>query len=218
MSTFLEETHSLNFNHPDFNEFLKGFNFSDNPTKNAKEAYFKIRDLLLYDPYHLDLNKNALIASEIIKKRRAWCVEKALVMVACCRAIGIPARFGFAIVTNHIGVEKLTSYLQRNEIVFHGFVEVFLENKWIKCTPAFDKRVCRLSGVSTLDWDGKNDSMFQEFENEKKFMEYLHFYGEFADIPFELMHQEMKKYYPHLFATNFDSKEFSFKYDLNLSY
>jgi hypothetical protein len=58
--------------------------------------------------------------------------------------------------------------------------------------------------------------MFQEFENGKKFMEYLHFYGEFADIPFELMHQEMKKYYPHLFATNFDSKEFSFKYDVYL--
>jgi transglutaminase-like putative cysteine protease len=218
MSTFLEETHSLNFNHPDFNEFLKGFNFSDNPTENVKEAYFKIRDLFLYDPYHLDLNKNALIASEIIKKRRAWCVEKALIMVACCRAIGIPARFGFAIVTNHIGVEKLTNYLRRHEIVFHGYVEVFLENKWIKCTPAFDKRVCRLSGVSTLDWDGKNDSMFQEFENGKKFMEYLNFYGEFADIPFELMHQEMKKYYPHLFATNFDSKEFSFKYDLDFSY
>jgi transglutaminase-like putative cysteine protease len=138
-------------------------------------------------------------------------------MVACCRAIGIPARFGFAIVTNHIGVEKLTNYLRRYEIVFHGYAEIFLDNRWIKCTPAFDNRVCRLSGVSTLDWDGENDSMFQEFENGKKFMEYLHFYGEFADIPFELMHQEMKKYYPHLFATNFDSKEFSFKYDSNFS-
>jgi transglutaminase-like putative cysteine protease len=218
MSTFLEETHCLNFNHPDFKQFLKKYNFGKNSTDNAKEIYYKIRDHFLYDPYHLDLSKKALVASEIINKKRAWCVEKALIMVACCRAIGIPARFGFAIVTNHIGVEKLTNYLRRYEIVFHGYVEVFLENKWIKCTPAFDKRVCRLSGVSTLDWDGKNDSMFQEFENGKKFMEYLHFYGEFADIPFELMHQEMKKYYPHLFATNFDSKEFSFKYDLDFSY
>ena len=215
MSNFLEETYSLNFNNPDFKQFLKEFNLGKHSTDNAKEIYYKIRDYFLYDPYHLDLNKNALIASEIIKKRRAWCVEKALIMVACCRAIGIPARFGFAIVTNHIGVEKLTNYLRRYEIVFHGYAEIFLDDKWIKCTPAFDNRVCRLSGVSTLDWDGENDSMFQEFENGKKFMEYLHFYGEFADIPFELMHQEMKKYYPHLFATNFDSKEFSFKYDSN---
>jgi hypothetical protein len=41
--------------------------------------------------------------------------------------------------------------------------------------------------------------MFQEYENGNKFMEYLHFYGEFSDIPFELMHDEMRKYYPHLF-------------------
>jgi transglutaminase-like putative cysteine protease len=95
MSTFLEETHSLNFNHPDFNEFLKGFNFNDNPTDNAKEAYFKIRDHFLYDPYHLDLSKNTLVASEIINKKRAWCVEKALIMVACCRAIGIPAMWRY---------------------------------------------------------------------------------------------------------------------------
>lgn len=213
MSTFLEETQSLNFNHPDLKLFLNEFNFGENSTENAKEIYYKIRDHFLYDPYHLDLTKKALVASEIIQKKRAWCVEKALVMITCCRAIGIPARFGFAIVTNHIGVEKLINYLQRNEIVFHGYVEVFLENKWIKCTPAFDKRVCRLSGVSPLDWDGKNDSMFQEFESEKKFMEYLHFYGEFADIPFELMHQEMRNYYPHLFVKEFNSKAFSFKHD-----
>lgn len=212
MSTFLEETPSLNYNHTDFKQFLKEFNISKNSTKNAIEIYYKIRDHFLYDPYHLDLRKEVLVASEIIQKKRAWCVEKALVMVTCCRAIGIPARFGFAIVTNHIGVEKLAKYLKRNEIVFHGYVEVFLENKWIKCTPAFDKRVCRVSGVSTLDWNGKTDSMFQEFENGKKFMEYLHFYGEFADIPFELMHNEMRKYYPHLFESKFDSKEFSFSY------
>lgn len=213
MSTFLEETQSLNFNHPDLKQFLKEFNFGENSTENAKEIYYKIRDHFLYDPYHLDLTKKALVASEIIKKKRAWCVEKAIVMVTCCRAIGIPARFGFAIVTNHIGVEKLINYLQRNEIVFHGYVEVYLENKWIKCTPAFDKHVCRLSGVSTLNWDGKNDSMFQEFENGKKFMEYIHFYGEYADIPFKLMHQEMRNYYPHLFEKEFNSKAFSFKHD-----
>jgi transglutaminase-like putative cysteine protease len=213
MSNFLEETISLNFNHPNFRDFLKQFKFGQDKTENAKLIYYAIRDNFLYDPYHLDISINALIATEIIQKNRAWCVEKALIMVACCRAIGIPARFGFAIVTNHIGVEKLTSYLKRNEIVFHGYVEVFLEKKWIKCTPAFDKRVCRLSGVTPLNWDGKNDSMFQEFENETKFMEYIHFYGEFTEIPFMFMHDEMKKYYPHLFEKEYNLKEFSFHHD-----
>jgi transglutaminase-like putative cysteine protease len=210
MPTFLEETPSINFNHPDFKQFLNRFQFGENQRENALKIYYGIRDHFLYDPYHLDIRRNALVASEILHKNRAWCVEKAIMMVACCRAIGIPSRFGFAIVTNHIGIEKLTHYLQRNEIVFHGYVEVLLDNKWIKCTPAFDKRVCRISGVSTLDWDGKNDSMFQEYENGNKFMEYLHFYGEFSDIPFELMHDEMRKYYPHLFEKINNSRTFSF--------
>jgi transglutaminase-like putative cysteine protease len=213
MSTYLEETACINFHHPEFQLFLNQFTLVKNPIENAKEIYYQIRDSFIYDPYHLDIRPEHLVATEIIKKKRAWCVEKAIMMIACCRAIGIPSRFGFAIVTNHIGVEKLTFYLKRNEIVFHGYVEVFLENKWIKCTPAFDKRVCKISGVSPLNWDGQNDSMFQEFENGTKFMEYLHFYGEFSDIPTELMHKEMRKYYPHLFEHDFDSKEFSFKHE-----
>ena len=213
MPTFLEETDSINFKNLKFKEYLNQFKFGSDQTKNAMDIYFSVRDHFLYDPYHLNIKKNALIASKIIYKKRAWCVEKALIMIACCRAIGIPSRFGFAIVKNHIGIEKLKIYLKRDEIVFHGYVEVFLDNKWIKCTPAFDRRVCRLSGVKPLDWDGKNDSMFQEFDKGTKFMEYLNFYGEFADIPFELMHAEMNKYYPHLFETQIELKSFSFLHD-----
>jgi hypothetical protein len=55
--------------------------------------------------------------------------------------------------------------------------------------------------------------MFQEYENGNKFMEYLHFYGEFSDIPFELMHDEMRKYYPHLFEKINNSRTFSFIHD-----
>jgi len=52
--------------------------------------------------------------------------------------------------------------------------------------------------------------MFQEFDQGKKFMEYLQYYGTFNDVPVMLMNEEMKKYYPHLFKEEFNSKEFSF--------
>ena len=54
--------------------------------------------------------------------------------------------------------------------------------------------------------------MFQEFDKDRKFMEYLHFYGEFDDVPIELMNLEMRKYYPHLFEKEYDTKVFSFKH------
>lgn len=210
MDEYLKETVFLDFSNPKFDDFTATIN-SDLPEKELAIAlYFLVREAFVYDPYHLDLRLEGLKASNVLTKKRAWCVEKANVLAACARKFSIPSRLGYAIVTNHIGVEKLEKVLRRKEIVFHGFVELFINGKWVKCTPAFDTKICRISGVAPLDWDGVHDSMFQEFENNQAFMEYLHFYGTFSDVPMELMNSEMKKYYPHLFENTFNDRNFSF--------
>ena len=212
MEEYLKDTLFLDFKDPKFDAFLKEVDRSRNDKQIALDLYFLVRDAFLYDPYHLDLTFEGLRVSNVLLKKRAWCVEKASLLAACGRKLGIPTRLGYAIVKNHIGVERLTNYLLREEIVFHGYVEMYLDGKWLKCTPAFDQRICRMSGVSPLDWDGENDSLFQEFDKGSKFMEYLHFYGHFSDVPIELMNSEMRKYYPHLFEDQYDSKDFSFRH------
>ncbi len=212
MEEYLKDTCFLDFNHPNFDEFTKNIDAQKEQKELAVLLYLLVRDSFLYDPYHLDLTENGLKASNVLLKKRAWCVEKSTVLAACARKFGIPSRLGYAIVTNHIGVEKLTHYLRRDEIVFHGFVELFINNKWVKCTPAFDQRICKISNVTPLDWDGETDSLFQEFENGKRFMEYKFNYGTFDDVPVTLMNTEMQKYYPHLFEESHNTKEFSFKY------
>jgi transglutaminase-like putative cysteine protease len=210
MEKYLQSSFFLDFQSEEIQFFVKDIDKTSEKTKIATELYYKIRDAFIYDPYHLDLRFDALKSSVIASKKRAWCVEKSILLASCLRNFQIPSRLGFAIVTNHLGVEKLTKYLRKPEIVFHGYVEVFLNDKWVKCTPAFDKRICKLSGVSPLNWNGKDDSMFQEYEGTTKFMEYIHYYGEFDDVPIQLMNDEMKKHYPHLFETAYNSKEFSF--------
>ncbi len=210
MENFLRETSFLNYSHPSFDEFLEGVNPAGNHTEIAVQLYYLVRDAFLYDPFHLDLRPEALTASTILSQKRAWCVEKAIVLAACARKAGIPAGLGYAIVVNHIGTDKLERYLRKKEIVFHGYVSLFLGGKWVKCTPAFDRKVCRINRVAPLEWGGKTDSMFQEFEGGQQFMEYVHFYGDFDDVPVELMNSEMQSHYPHLFEEVYDSKEFSF--------
>jgi transglutaminase-like putative cysteine protease len=207
--TNLEETPFLNFNHPVFADF-DHYKHRENKVELAIELYLFVRDYFLYDPFHLDLRSEALIASNIFLKNRAWCVEKSIVLAALLRKVDIPARLGFAIVTNHLGMDRLQQYLRKNEIVFHGYVECFLDGKWVKCTPAFDKRICRVSGVEPLEWDGKQDSLLQAFNGSKQFMEYNHFYGSFQDLPLMFMNQEMYNHYPHLFEKRWNSKDFSF--------
>ena len=210
MQEYLCETNFLNYSHPLIGQFIGDISNINSGKELALHLYYKVRDGFLYDPYHLDLRYEALKSSNIIKKKRAWCVEKSILLATCARKVGIPSRLGYAIVINHIGVEKLVSYLKRNEIVFHGYVELFINNKWVKCTPSFDAKICSITGVSPLDWDGENDSLFQPYTGKYKFMEYIHDYGVFSDVPIQKMNDEMKKYYPHLFENTFNEKVFSF--------
>lgn len=210
MSLLTANTDFFNYVHSDFQAYLSPVMHL--PSEDRAEALFKkVREDFRYDPYHLDLRPDALRASNILHKKKAWCVEKAIILTAGFRALGLPAKIGFGIVINHIGVEKLTHYLRRPEIVFHGYVAVYYKGKWQKVTPAFDTLVCRASRVAPMDWDGNNDVMFQEFDRKGgRFMEYIHYYGEFDDVPVELMNAEMRKYYPHLFEAQYATNEFSF--------
>jgi len=212
MEAYLKDTFFLDFQHEHFAAFLAPIDTTLPECELAVALYHHVRDAFIYDPYHLDLTEEGLKASNVLSKKRAWCVEKSSVLAACARRLGIPSRLGYAVVTNHIGVEKLTKMLRRDEIVFHGFVELYVNGTWVKCTPAFDVRICALSNVTPLDWDGKSDSLFQEYEQGKRFMEYRHFYGIFDDVPIQLMNDEMRTYYPHLFEKVYNSRDFSFKH------
>lgn len=202
----------LDFTHPNFDAFLANIDRSASKKDQALSLYLLVRDAFLYDPYHLDLRQESLQSSTLLTKKRAWCVEKSIVMAASARALGIPSKLGFAIVKNHLDVEKLIRYLRKDEIVFHGYVSLFLNDKWVRCTPAFDRRVCRVAGVEPLSFDGENDSLFQAYNGGKKFMEYIHSYGEFDGLPLELMRSEMKKHYPHLFEEPILTRDFSFQF------
>lgn len=210
MKESLKETEFLDFKNPEMDAFVEGFESFQTDKEIAVAVYNKVRDHFLYDPFHLDLRPEALKASVILTKKRAWCVEKAIVMAAALRSLGIPSKLGYGIVVNHVGVLKLLQYLKRPEIVFHGFVAVYLNGNWVKATPAFDPLVCKLAKVELLNWDGESDAMFQAFQGDKKFMEYKHMYGVFDDVPVDLMNSEMKKYYPHLFEEDYNTKQFSF--------
>ena len=167
---------------------------------NALRLYKAIRDGFWYNPHHVSLKRVDYQASNFLTRHSGHCIDKANLLAACAKVIGIPSRLGFAIVTNHIGTEKVEKALGTNILVFHGYTELFLNEKWVKATPAFNAGLCEKLGVKPLEFDGKTDSIFQEFaENGTKFMEYLHDYGTFETLPFDMMISEWRKHYPTAF-------------------
>lgn len=198
---YIQPNYFVDSDHADIHPFIKKHT-QEGQSKQEMivQLYYAIRDGWRYNPYHVSAKKEAYRASELLNrsyKRGGHCIDKANLLAACARAMGIPARLHFANVRNHIGTEKFEKMLETNLMVFHGYVELWLDDRWVAATPAFNKELCEKLQVAPLEFDGTQDSIFQEFDrNGGQFMIYEHDYGTFAEIPFELMIGEWKKYYP----------------------
>ncbi len=193
-------TYFFDYEHPVIQEMIQ--QFKNDTLSNDEKAiglYLKIRDGWRYNPYDIVFRKDALKASNIAQKKHGHCIDKSVLYIAGLRGLGIPAKLHLAKVKNHIAVERLTEKFGTNELTPHGMVDVFLNDRWVKATPAFNKELCRLTGVEPLEFDGKNDSIFQAFSSEgQEFMEYLEDYGSFGDVPLEFIESNMRENYPKL--------------------
>lgn len=200
MEDFIKETAYIDYRSKEIQAIIAPF-VKENLSKKelAKRIYLKVRDSYRYFPYRVGLKDEHYKASLITKQTRGNCIEKSIIYIACMRALGIPARLRLARVKNHIGIEKFEEKFQTSEITPHGMAEIYLNDKWLKASPAFNKELCDYCNVASLDFDGENDSIFQEFDkNGGKFMEYLEDYGYFADVPKDFIVENVFSNYPHL--------------------
>jgi transglutaminase-like putative cysteine protease len=152
----------------------------------AVRLYYAVRDLIRYDPYCIRLDVPDMKASATLEAKRGWCVTKAGLLAASCRALGIPARLGFADVRNHLSTERLRRKMKTDIFYWHGYTEMFLAGKWVKATPAFNIELCKRFRLLPLEFDGTADSLYHPFDAEgNRHMEYVNQRGWYADVPLD---------------------------------
>jgi len=185
---------------------------NDSSLKKGIALFCAVRDKIRYDPYRIDLdNREAFKSSVIVSRGYGYCVAKAIVLAATARASGIPSRLGFADVRNHLTTERLRQLMKTDTFIFHGYTELFLENRWVKATPTFNLSLCDKFGVNPLDFDGRTDSLFHPYDREgKRHMEYIKDHGHFADVPYERIVACFREYYPGYFHMHDNAKEGDF--------
>lgn len=169
----------------------------ENDREKAVSLYYKVRDGFRYDPFRIDLSPAGMRPERVLENGYGWCVPKAALLSAACREAGIPARLGFADVRNHLTTPKLQEVMRTDVFAWHGFSEIFLDGKWVKATPAFNRELCEKSGVTPLEFDGLEDSIFHSYDGGRQHMEYLRMHGSFDEIPLEQMIAAYREMYPH---------------------
>jgi len=182
------------------------------PVENAISLYYAVRDDVRYDPYNVRLDLAHLKAGYTLQVRRGFCVSKAVLLAAASRAVGIPSRLGFANVRNHLTTERLRASMGTDLFVYHGYTELFLNHRWVKATPAFNRSLCERFNVKPLGFDGVNDSMFQAYdENGNQHMEYVQDHGAYADVPLSDIVESFRRHYPRLIVESLLAGEDDFE-------
>jgi transglutaminase-like putative cysteine protease len=169
------------------------------PAARAVALYDAVRDDVRYDPYGDYLAPATYRASAVLAAGTGYCVGKAALFAALCRAVDIPARIGLADVRNHLATARLTEAVGTNVFAYHGYTQVHLGGRWLKASPTFNRTLCDRFGVAPLPFDGRSDALLQSFDGQgRAFMDYIADHGSFFDVPVKFLMREMARTYPRL--------------------
>lgn len=167
----------------------------------AVRLYYAIRDGYRYDPYKIALTPQGMCASQVLANGHGWCVPKAVLLTAACRAAGIPARIGLADVRNHLSTARLREQMGTDIFYRHGYSAIWLDGRWVKATPAFNVELCQKMRLHPLEFDGREDSVYHPFDLDgQRHMEYIALQGEHDELPLQDIIRVFRQHYPRIHA------------------
>ena len=196
-TTTLAPTALIDSDHPAVVAFAARHGGDADDRGRAVSLYYAVRDGFRYDPYRIDLSTHGMKASTVLAVGHGWCVTKAALLAAACRAAGIPARVGFADVRNHLATERMRRVMQTDLFYWHGYTEILVAGHWRKATPAFNLELCERFGLLPLEFDGESDSLYHPFDRQgHRHMEYVNQRGVYDDVPLAEMTADFARLYP----------------------
>jgi len=201
LELYLAAGEFIDSSHPEVRSFAQKTTVgAADAVSRAVKLYYAVREIL-YDPYYAGEDRWYFRASDCLRAKRGFCIPKAALLAAAAQSVGIPARVGYADVRNHLSTQKLIELIGGDLFIWHGFTELYLEGRWVKATPAFNLSLCERFGVRPLEFDGRHDSLFHEFDQGgRRHMEYVRKRGHYRDVPYDAIITDFKKMYPRWLA------------------
>lgn len=195
---YLEPTRYFDYEVPAVREFAHSRTaHAETPVAKSVALFYAIRDEIRYDPYTISDDREVYRASRVLEAGAAFCVAKANLLVACARAVGIPAGLGLSDVTNHLCTERLRRLMAgHNLFIHHGYGVLHLDGRWVKAAATFNRELCEKFDVLPTEFDGSGHALFQEFDSRgRRHMEYVRDNGVWSDFDFDRVMGDFRDLY-----------------------
>lgn len=161
--------------------------------EKAVALYYFVRDKIKHNAYIQLYDPIRYKASSTLKAGDGMCQNKAILLVALARAVGIPARLGLVDVEDYQLSESFKQMIGGvNTMPLHGFAELYIDGRWVHASPAYDLATCQKKGFIPVEFDGVNDAKDSEYTKAGQLhMKHIKYHGPYEDLPLD----EIYNYY-----------------------
>jgi transglutaminase-like putative cysteine protease len=189
LSIYLQPTEFLDFDKKRVKETAIKITKDLNEDKEKAVALFYwVQNKIKYNmfTYYPKIKAN-LKASVTLRRMNGFCMSKATLLSTFARAVGIPARIHMVDIINHKISKRVVDLMGTKAFHCHAYSEIYLNGKWVKATPVFDRETSIKGGfLPIIEFDGENDALFAPIDEKGSiFVEYIADWGSYADVPID---------------------------------
>lgn len=184
---YLTPADGIECGHPEILALARSLALGSKDEAEAAGRLFNyVRDTVRYNPYVPFHRIEDYLALTVLARGKGYCVQKAALLCALARALGIPCRLGFADIVNHQLPVGLYEMLGSDVMYHHSFVEWWLRGAWRKATPSFDTRLTTERGWRLVEFDPEGDCLLPETDAAgAPHISYLRYLGHSRGVPLD---------------------------------
>lgn len=206
LSAYLKPTSFIDSDHSSLQLLVEGLTApADNNAQKISKLFYYVRDMVHYNMYTTSSAGEGYKASRIIEKGKGFCAQKAIVFTALARAAGIPSRLVLVAIRNHKAPPEVVEVMKTDIFFPHIYNQFYINSQWISAAATFDKIICDRINVAAVEFDGLSDALLPSQDlNGDPYIDYVDQYGIFADFPYDLILENMPKYYGEAYTMWFE--------------
>ncbi len=210
MLEYLAETEFLDISSSEVQSTIQQLNLRGmNNREKAVRIFEYVRDSTKYSIKGVGVSPDLFKASTTLRRDNSFCIPKAVTLCTLARAVGIPSRLHFVDFINHRLTPELVELWGTNVMASHCYSELYIDGKWVKATPALDRKTCDAHRFITPEFDGENDALLSPVDKDgNPHVEYIKDHGTYADVPLDMIVRIFEENYGDI-SSEFVKKIFS---------
>ena len=159
----------------------------------ARAIFDFVRDEIVYNFAPDVKSRRDFRASHTLEMGNGFCMQKAALFTALCRASGIPARIGFQDIADYKITGPFLELMQTNQLTHHGMSAVYIDGRWLRADCTLDRGLVHRKNYRLVVFDGLHDALLPKTDHAgKPHFTILKQSGFYNDTPWFAMHEMLK--------------------------